>query len=146
KRLLVTGGRGRLASLIADHFGAPAYATALYSRTPAAGLLSLGQLLDTTNWKTADTILHLAWSTLPSTSEKNPGSGQRHDWPSPDRRRAVRPRPPSGRVPHLIFFAAGGAVYGDAGDRPSREDDRCHPTGNYVRAKLTAEQRFLAAA
>lgn len=146
KRLLVTGGRGRLASLIADHFCAPAYATALYSRTPASGLLPLDQLIHTASWNTADTILHLAWSTLPSTSEKNPGTEERHDLPWLDRLLAALSRQPSDRLPHLIFFSSGGAIYGDAGDRPSSENDACHPIGNYGRAKLNAEQLILAAA
>jgi UDP-glucose 4-epimerase len=143
--LLVTGGRGRLAALIADHFTAPAYRTELISRSPLPGLPSLDDLLQIQTWTADTTILHLAWSTLPATSENLPGHESQNDLPWLDRLLATLSALPEDRRPHLIFFSSGGTVYGNAPGRPSREDDACHPIGRYGRAKLAAEQLILAA-
>lgn len=145
-RLLVTGGRGRLASLIADHFYAPDYATVLYSREGGDGLQPLDALLQPGHLQAEDTLLHLAWSTLPATSEKSPGMEQIHDLPWLDRLLTVLAALPGPTRPHLVFFSSGGAVYGNAPGRPNREDDDCHPLGHYARAKLAAEQRILQVA
>lgn len=145
-RLLVTGGRGRLASLIADHFYAPEYATVLHSRESGAGLQPLDTLLQPGQLQAEDTLLHLAWSTLPATSEKSPGMEQTHDLPWLERLLSALIEQPQAHRPHLVFFSSGGAVYGNAPGRPNREDDACHPLGNYARAKLAAEQRILQVA
>jgi UDP-glucose 4-epimerase len=93
-------------------------------------------------FRESDTILHLAWSTLPATSEQNPGAEQRYDLPLLERllKSAIAHRP------HLIFFSSGGAVYGNAPGRPNREDDPRLPIGSYGRAKLAAEDLILTAA
>lgn len=145
-RLLVTGGRGRLASLIADHFFAPAYATTLYSREGGSGLQPLDALLQPGHLHAEDTLLHLAWSTLPATSEKSPGMEQAHDLPWLERFLTELVARPESHRPHLVFFSSGGAVYGNAPGRPNRETDPCHPPGQYGRAKLAAEQLILQAA
>jgi UDP-glucose 4-epimerase len=136
QRLLVTGGRGRLASLIADHFRAPAHEVVLYSRGGGAGFRDLAELTRPTALTGTDTLLHLAWSTLPATSEQSPGSEQQHDLPLLEKLlQAV-----AAKRPHFIFFSSGGAVYGNAPGRSNREDDPCQPIGCYGRAKLAAEQ------
>jgi UDP-glucose 4-epimerase len=43
-----------------------------------------------------------------------------------------------------VFFSTGGAVYGNAPGRPSREDDERRPIGHYGRAKCAAEDLVLA--
>lgn len=145
-RLLVTGGRGRLASLIADHFYAPAYVTTLYSRTGGSGLQPLERLWQDESLHHDDTVLDLAWSTLPATSEKEPGIELTHDLPRLERLLSqLAGRPKTGR-PRFVFFSSGGTVYGNAPGRPNRETDPCHPLGQYGRAKLAAERLILQAA
>jgi UDP-glucose 4-epimerase len=139
-KLLVTGGRGRLAALIADHFRAPQHQVSLFSREAGPDLLSLGELLETSILSKSDTILHLAWSSLPATSEKNPGIEAIYDLPYIERLLSSILAIPANIRPHLIFFSSGGSVYGNAGDRASRESDTCNPIGAYGRAKLAAEQ------
>lgn len=146
KRLLVTGGRGRLAPLIADHFRAPAHETVLYSRSAGAGLRDLAGLPGQADLTSSDTILHLAWSTLPATSEQTPGSEQQHDLPYLEKLLAALAARPAAARPHFVFFSSGGAVYGNAPGRPSRETDDCRPIGRYGLAKLAAEQLVTAAA
>lgn len=142
KRLLVTGGRGRLAALIADHFRAPAHEVALYSRDAGTGFHALEELSLPAAFTSEDTLLHLAWSTLPATSEQNPGSEEQHDLPLLDNLL----RACAMQKAHFIFFSSGGAVYGNAPGRPNVESDPRRPIGSYGRAKLAAEDLILQAA
>jgi len=140
QRLIVTGGRGRLAALVAGHFAAPAHEVALYSRQPEDGRHALGELTAPGALGEASAVLHLAWSTLPATSERAPGSEELHDLPLlKDLLEAVAATPKSKR-PHFIFFSSGGAVYGNAPGRANVEADACRPIGSYGRAKRAAEE------
>jgi len=139
QRIYVTGGRGRLASLIADHFRAPKHEVALFSRADR-GFQTLHSLLDSDVLSGANTLLHLAWSSLPATSEQNLGIENENDLPYlRDLLTSMAALPPEKR-PHLVFFSSGGAVYGNAINQPSKETNDCHPIGSYGRAKLAAEQ------
>lgn len=145
QRLLVSGGRGRLAALLADHLRTAARDVTLYSRQPAPGYRDMVRLTETDELSAADTMLHLAWSTLPATAEQNPGSEQQHDLPFLEKLLASLAALPATRRPHFIFFSSGGAVYGNAPGRPSVETDDCHPIGRYGAAKLAAEEMIRAA-
>jgi UDP-glucose 4-epimerase len=141
---MVTGGRGRLASLIADHFRAPAHEVVLFSRTGGAGFRGSDELVP--GLATTDTFLHLAWSTLPATSEKAGGAEWQHDLPLLEKTlQAIAGRPGPAR-PHFVFFSSGGAVYGNAPGRPNVETDPCRPIGCYGKAKRAAEEMIEASA
>jgi UDP-glucose 4-epimerase len=142
KRLLVTGGRGRMAALIADHFRAPGYEVMLYSRGGGEGFHPLDELTGPGPFTENDTLLHLAWSKLPATAEKTPGSEQQHDLPLLEQLLQAA----TARRPHFIFFSSGGAVYGNAPGRPNHEADPCQPIGSYGKAKLAAEKLIEQAA
>lgn len=144
QRVFITGGRGRLASLIADHFRAPAYLIERFSRQPGAGFRTDTELLSPATLSAAETVLHLAWSTLPASSQSHPGSEERHDLPALAALLDTLAATPSAQRPLLVFFSTGGAVYGNAPGRPNRESDPCAPIGNYGRAKLAAEQLIRA--
>ncbi len=140
QRVFVTGGRGRLASLIADHFRAPAHRVELFSRVAGPGFRANAELLQPGALAGCDVLLHLAWSTLPASSEASPGSEERHDLPQLAQLLDALAATPAARRAHFIFFSTGGAVYGNAPGRPNREEDTCAPVGRYGRAKLAAEQ------
>jgi UDP-glucose 4-epimerase len=147
QRLFVTGGRGRLASLIADHFRAPAHAVSLFSRTAGPGFRALAELDSPAAYAAPATLLHLAWSTLPATSEQQPRSVWAQDLPAMERLLAALLAAPAATRPHLVFFSTGGAVYGNApAGRANCEDDPRVPIGNYGRAKVEAEDLVLRAA
>lgn len=146
KPLLVSGGRGRLASLIAGHFNAPRHSTLLYSRESTDGYRDLAALTNPAELTGAAALLHLAWSTLPATSEQSPGTEQRHDLPQLEKLLSALAATPVESRPHFVFFSSGGTVYGNAPGRPNREDDSCQPIGSYGRAKLVAEGLIRAAA
>lgn len=90
-----------------------------------------------------DALVHLAWSTVPSTAEIEPGVEWREDLPllstmlrDLDVRRAA-----SGRAPLLVFFSSC-AVYGEALQSGHVFDEACtlRPIGWYARGKVQAEQ------
>lgn len=140
QRIIVTGGRGRLASLVAGHFRPPARTLELYSRQPGDGLLALSDLTSRENLASAAAVLHFAWSTLPATSEEGGGVEFAEDLPYLKKLLATLATLPAGQRPLLVFFSSGGTAYGNALDRPSREDDPLRPIGWYGRAKAAAEQ------
>jgi UDP-glucose 4-epimerase len=145
-RMLVTGGRGRLATLIADHFRAPAHEITLFSRHASEGFRPLADLISPPLLSDADVIFHLAWSSFPSTSEQHPDIEWREDLPFLEKLLETMAAVPAARRPQLVFFSSGGAVYGNAPGRPSRESDTCAPVGRYGRAKLAAETLIAARA
>lgn len=142
-RIIVTGGRGRLATLIADHFRAPHHRVELFSRHAGPGFRALDSLLQPAGLEGAAALLHLAWSTLPASSEQQPGAEQARDLPLLGRLLDALAAVPPARRPLLVFFSSGGTVYGNAPGRPSREDDARRPIGNYGRAKCLAEDLVL---
>ncbi len=137
-RIAVTGGRGRLASLLVDHFRAPAHAVTLFSRGGGEGFHELARL--EAGLAAQDAVLHLAWSTLPATSEQNPGAERAHDLPALEKTLQAIAALPAAQRPQFVFFSSGGAVYGNAPGRPSLETDSCQPIGRYGAAKRAAEE------
>jgi UDP-glucose 4-epimerase len=131
----MTGGRGSLAGVLRRHFAARGLPAATYSRREGDGHLALEALLVGT-LPADSTLLHLAWSTVPFTSEHNPDLEQDEGLLRRLLERfAARPRS------HFIFFSSGGTVYGNAqAGRPHRETDICAPIGRHGRAKLAAEK------
>ena len=140
KLILITGGRGRLASLIADHFRAPAHDVRLFSRTGGGSFRELADLQQSEFFDQADTILHLAWSTLPATSELPPRTEWQHDLPFLEKMLTAMTASTARARLHLVFFSSGGTVYGNAPGRPSNETDPCQPIGWYGRGKHAAEE------
>lgn len=139
QRIALTGGRGRLASLIADYFTPLSHPLSLFSRSPGPGFRTLADLTRPETLAETDVILHLAWSSLPATSEQMPGVEQAHDLPYLERLLTILARDPQARERHFVFFSSGGAVYGNAPGRPNVETDPCAPIGRYGRAKREAE-------
>ena len=145
-RIIVTGGRGRLAALVAGHFRSLGREVVLYSRTagdgfePMAGLLAPGAL------DGAGAVLHLAWSTLPATAELHPELEQREDLPFLGSLLDALGRTRARARAHFVFFSSGGTVYGNAPGRPNVEADPCRPIGWHGRAKLAAEEMIRSRA
>ena len=176
-RIAVTGGRGRLASLLADHLPrtepkdsgpgtiAPAqaggrslgrehastghtgpagagngasYELSLFSRGGGNGFHDLAGLEAALPGQ--QVLLHLAWSTLPATSEQAGGTEWQTDLPALEKILQAIAALPAKQQPHFVFFSSGGAVYGNAPGRPSRETDACQPIGSYGKAKRAAEE------
>jgi len=139
-RLIVTGGRGRLATLVSEKFHASANQVTLYSREGGAGYLPLAGLTAPGALDDTSALLHLAWSTFPATSEQQPGTEEQHDLPLLKNLLETIATSPKAKRLHFVFFSSGGAVYGNAPGRASIEADPCLPIGSYGRAKRAAEE------
>ncbi|SDS25633.1 NAD-dependent epimerase/dehydratase family protein [Opitutus sp. GAS368] len=135
-RLAVTGGRGRLAALLADYLRV--HEVTLFSRGGGAGFQDLAGLEAALPGHQA--LLHLAWSTLPATSEQGGGPEWQDDLPALEKILGAIAALPEKSRPHFVFFSTGGAVYGNAPGRPNLETDVCRPIGQYGRAKRAAEE------
>lgn len=133
--LLLTGGRGCLAGVLRRHFAARGLPAVTYSRREGDGHLALDTLL-AGPLPAAATLLHLAWSTVPFTSEHHPELECDEELLRRLLERfATRPQA------HFVFFSSGGTVYGNArGGRSHCESDACAPIGRHGRAKLAAEK------
>lgn len=143
-RIIVTGSRGRLASLVAGHFRPPATALELFSRQAGSGYTALGEAASPARLAGATAILHLAWSTLPATSEEGAGVEFREDLPFLEKILDALAVVPANQRPLFVFFSSGGTAYGNAPGRPSLEDDPLQPIGWYGRAKGAAEEIIRA--
>ncbi len=139
-KILLTGARGRLAACIRPHLEQAGRPVAAYSRTAAPGHASLDELLVAPWPAGTGVLLHLAWSTLPATSEKDVGTEWENDLPLLFKVLQKIAETPAAARPHFIFFSSGGAVYGPGIGRPMQETDACRPIGWYAEAKLAAEE------
>ncbi len=137
-RLAITGGRGRLAPLLAADLKAHGAEVVLFSRTEDEGFEKIERLTSPLNVSDFDAILHLGWSTVPFTSEQNPGQESANDLPL--LKAMVDACGDADRTPHFLFFSTG-AVYGNTPVTVTEEAD-CHPLGSYAAAKLRAETKL----
>lgn len=141
KRIVITGGRSRLAGVIRKHLTDRGAQLVTLSRSEGDSHLSLEDLFVNNLVDNADTLLHLAWSTVPLSSERHVGLEWKQDIPLLLRILETISASPNRDRLHFIFFSSGGAVYGNAREgRPSRETDVCEPIGWYGQAKLAAER------
>ena len=108
------------------------------------GFGGLPELQASQVFASADAVLHLAWSTLPATSEQNPQTEWQHDLPLLEKILAAMTAAAARERLHFIFFSSGGTVYGNAPGRPNLESDECRPVGWYGRAKRAAEEMIEA--
>ena len=140
-RILITGGRSRLAGIIHPSLVASGADVTSVSRSEGGHHLGLENLFVNNLLDQTDTVLHLAWSTVPMSSERNVGLEWEQDIPLLIKvLKTICASPNRGKL-HFIFFSSGGTVYGNAvNGRPSRETDSCAPIGWYGHAKLAAER------
>jgi UDP-glucose 4-epimerase len=141
QRIVLTGGRSRLASVVREHLSARGASVVSLSRSEGDSHLGLENLFVGNLLDQSDTLLHLAWSTVPLSSERNVGLEWEQDLPLLHKiLKAICASPNRSRL-HFVFFSSGGTVYGNARDgRPSSETDLCAPVGWYGHAKVAAER------
>ena len=141
QRILITGGRGCLARVIARHFVSQGTDVKSFSRTGGAPHQMLEELFTSNQFESAGSLLHLAWSTVPYVAEQKTDGGVEQDLGLLTKILTWLAATPERKRLHFIFFSSGGTVYGNAeASRPSREIDSCLPIGRHGQAKLVAEQ------
>ena len=140
-KYLVTGARGRLGVALCDHFQKNANVIYRFSRNADLFHLPLSQLHHHIE-QGADALFHLAWSSVPSTSQLTPGIEWREDLPLlsqilNDLYKIYK----MGRRPPLFVFFSSCSVYGegDASGSSLTESSPKIPKGWYARGKAEAE-------
>jgi UDP-glucose 4-epimerase len=138
--ICITGSTGRLGSVLCRHFRESGDEVIAFSQKPGAERRSISSLPEFLRGETADCVLHLAWSTLPATSETAEGHELKVDLPLLESLLAAMAER-KGEKPLFVFFSTC-AVYGDqSGDgAPFDEGASLHPKGFYARGKVTAER------
>ncbi len=135
-RVGITGARGRLAPLIANHYRARRDDVVLFSRVGGDGVLDLKEIGNTH----CEMIVHCAWSGVPITAESNPGLSGREDLPL--LRQLIEQ---TGKRNTTLVFLSTAAVYGDTGHEPATETCPPAPLGAYAHSKLASEELLLQA-
>jgi UDP-glucose 4-epimerase len=146
-KIAITGAKGRLGRELRRHFEGLGCEVTGFSRNADAAHSSLGSLSQQLDRDHFDALVHLAWSTVPSTAETDPGVEWREDLPllstvlkDLDMRRLA-----GQRAPLLVFFSSC-SVYGDVPQNGHVFDESCAPCpiGWYARGKVQAEQLIAA--
>ena len=143
-KIFLTGAGGRIASALYPDLVADYLDIVRVSRIGNSTAIALDDMLLPGMLGGQDTILHLAWSSVPKTSEESPGLEWMTDIPLLGRiLNAVQLVPE--KKPHLIFFSSAGTIYG-SGQDTLNEESLLAPLCMYGLAKLHAEQLIIQTA
>ncbi|MDH4469493.1 MAG: NAD(P)-dependent oxidoreductase [Verrucomicrobiae bacterium] len=144
-RIAITGGRGRLAGLVANFLNNAGYDVVLFSRTGGEEFQKLNDLLDPVVMATFDSVIHAAWSTVPFISEQDPGREEREDIPLLKKLlEAARLASKEAKKLRFLFFSSA-SVYGNTVEEPVTEHGATRPISRYAQNKLLAEEMILKA-
>ncbi len=133
-KVAITGGRGRLAPLMAKRLSAVGCDVSLFSRRGGDGFLPLTEL--PACMEDYDAVIHSAWSSVPLTAERDPECTRRDDLP-------LLERLLSGTGRTQFIFLSTAAVYGNTGADAADETVLPNPLGAYAWGKLQAEALVL---
>lgn len=147
-KLVITGASGTIGRHFMAHLPQGAKPVALSSsvagRTrllanfpdvPVAQVDADGKIHDAHVLEGLDTLLHLAWSSVPVTAELDPEADIRRNLQFGS---ALLDAAIEAGVRHVIFVSSGGAVYGE-GRGAISEEHPLRPLSSYGRAKATFE-------
>jgi len=136
--LIVTGSRGRLASILSDEFERAGSDVVRVSRTGGRDHILYDDLLQSGLLGRGGAVLHFAWSSVPATAERKPERAWTDDLPLLARILAEAAKAPAEARPLILFFSSGGTVYGER-QTPATENDPLAPLGWYGVGKVAAE-------
>lgn len=134
--LAITGSKGRLASAMLPLLEHGDDVWTKLSRDKGDSLTSYDEL-DQFPDASLDTIVHLAWSSVPSTAQNDPALSWIYDFPLIERLVNCRALKGDGQ---FVFFSSGGTVYGETTGTEVDETSCLRPIGQYGAAKVYAEQ------
>lgn len=142
-KIAITGAKGRLGRELRRYFEGQGCEVTGFSRNADAAHSSLGSLLQQLDRDHFDALLHLAWSTVPSTAETDPGVEWREDFPLLSTvLKGLDMRRLAGKRALLLVFFSSCSVYGEVPQSGHVFDESCapRPIGWYARGKMQAEQ------
>jgi UDP-glucose 4-epimerase len=142
--LVIVGSRGKIATELHRRALQQGVRCVLFSRAGGKDIAPIDDLFTPGVWTSGDTFVHAAWSTVPFTSEQNPGVEWQVDIPILVRIIKFLGTLPSVARPHFCFLSSGGTVYGEAPAKPNIENDPLHPKGWHGVAKKGAEEIVVA--
>jgi UDP-glucose 4-epimerase len=146
--VVLLGGAGFIGRHLARRLTAEGVSAVILDRQRPAALpdveIELGDFADPTALervlRPGRVVVHLAWSTLPATSNEDPAADLRENVSGSLTLLDACCRAGVGR---LLFFSSGGTVYGNARRVPLQEDDPTDPICAYGVSKLMVE-KYLA--
>jgi UDP-glucose 4-epimerase len=141
--ILVTGARGRIGSAIYRHLKETGRTVHGYSRVAGDGLGLLEDLFVDEVLTRPHVLIHCAWSTVPLVSENHRGIEWKVDLPLLWRVLDTIASGDAAGNSRMVFFSSGGTVYGNAGERASREEDALNPVGWHGFAKVHTERVLM---
>ena len=134
--IILTGARGRLASVLAQELGGNVVSV---SRTGGGSCILYEDLFQSGLLAQSGVLLHCAWSSVPATAESHPESAWTEDLPLMAKLLAEMAKVPAKSRPLFVFFSSGGAIYGER-RTPAVETDEPAPHGWYGVGKLAGER------
>ena len=139
--IAITGARGRLGKELSEHFeNIPLFSVKKYSRQKIIGYFGSDKILNDEILQQTDVILHLAWSSLPKSSEDHIGNEWLEDIPYLVRILQAIVKGNHTHI-HSIFFSSAGAIYPKSIEsKPASEVSECYPLNMYGWSKLQADQ------
>lgn len=138
RSILVTGAHGPLPTAFLNWLDDTPHQVFRVTRNPQPGEFSWTDLLEGNLLKSATDVIDFAWSTVTSTSERNPGIEWKIDLPRLYQL-VTRIIELGNSAPRFIFVSSGGTVYGNAREHPSQENDPLFPCNWHGFAKAAAE-------
>ncbi|MBD8892474.1 NAD-dependent epimerase/dehydratase family protein [Roseibium litorale] len=144
-RKIVTGASGYIGQVLTRALIADGSEVVALSRTPrdvtCEGISWQMYPVDTSEWLSlldgADTVFHLAWSTVPATSNESPVKDVVENIaPTIAMLEAIRL---CAEPPHVVFSSSGGTVYGVLANDAAQEDQLTKPISAYGISKLAVE-------
>lgn len=138
--LYVTGARGRLASYLVPFLRLQGHRVTTFSRNGSAEHLPLHKIEEEMKKKYPDALIHLAWSTVPASSEEVPGMEWEQDLALVARlaRALLNHKAPRSMAAKFVFFSSC-SVYGPGKNNVLSEKSLPQPIGWYAKAKHAAE-------
>lgn len=144
-KILITGGSGFIGSTLALSLANNGHEVAILDRRPNPALSAIrfwqGEFSDSSLLDTAleevEVVYHLAWSTIPATSNADPEADASANVIGTLRllnacvKKGVR---------RIVFSSTGGAVYGNTEISPVAEDAPTNPLCSYGITKLAVEK------
>jgi UDP-glucose 4-epimerase len=147
-RVVIVGGAGFIGRHLAARLIADGVSVTIFDRAGAEAMtgarIVVGDLLDAGALRSVlapgAAVVHLAWTTIPTTSDEDPAADLRDNVLGSIR---LWEACATSRVGRVIFLSSGGTVYGNAQRLSIREDDPTEPICAYGVSKLAVE-KYLA--